>query len=211
MFQKFVKKRKEPEGYISLLNLKDWWHDSFTKEEQKHIVETFQPLGASKDVLVTGVLQSTGYDNPLSFLTSLAGWFNNSQDRLLAHKIISKAEEYIASERNILNLHFFYSTKMKLFYKERKNPEALLEAVNACLRQIEIADKAATAFHKELGNNELPLHEGYEQLCIIKEKQMKFEDTIKLAQQAKKQGWGGDWDSRIERCRKKIKSIISKT
>ena len=36
--------------------------------------------------------------------------------------------------------------------------------------QIEISEKALT-FRKEYGDSQLPAHEGYEQLCIILEKQ----------------------------------------
>jgi len=203
MFNIFSKTEKEPSGYIALFNLKDWWRDSFTDDERKHIVEVFQPLGASKDVLIVGELQSSGNKRILSFLSSLAGWFDNPRDRHIAHKIIVKAADYVASEKNILDLHFFYPQKMKLFYKERENPSALKEATDACLKQIEISEKAAAAFRKEYSDSQLPAHEGYGQLCIILEKQEKFEEAIKFAEQAKKQGWSGDWDGRVERCKKK--------
>jgi hypothetical protein len=208
MFNIFSKTTKEPQGYIALYNLKDWWLHSFTDEERKHIVEVFQPLGAPKDVLVVGEFQSDS--RPLSFLSSLAGWFDNPRDRHLAHKIIAKAEDFLASENNILDLHFFYPTKMKLFYKERENPSALKKATDACLKQIEISEKAADAFRKEYGDNQLPTHEGYEQLCIILEKEKKFDEAIKFAEQAKKQGWGGAWDGRVERCKKKVEKSRKK-
>jgi hypothetical protein len=208
MFNIFSKTTKEPQGYIALFNLKDWWRDSFTEEERKHIVEVFQPLGAPKDVLVAGDLQSSGDDRILSFLSSLAGWFDNPRDRHIANKIIAKAADYVASEKNILDLHFFYPAKMKLFYKERENPSALKEATDACLKQIEISEKAAAAFRKEYGDSQLPAHEGYEQLCIILEKEGKFNEAIKFAEQAKKQGWSGAWDGRVERCKKKLEKSL---
>lgn len=195
----------EPEGYIGLFNLKDWWRNSFTEEERRHVVEVFKPLGGSDNSLVVGKFQTTENDRPLGFLSSLAGWFNNPKDRHIAHKIIVKAEEYVTSEKNILDIHFFYPAKMKIFYPERENPAALQEAINACKKQIEIADKTALAFRQEFKDSELPTHEGYEQLCIILEKQGKLGEAIKLAEQAKKQGWNGDWDKRIERCLKKLK------
>lgn len=109
---------------------------------------------------------------------------------------------------NVLDLHFFYATKMKMFYKDRENPAALEEAIRCCLKQIELAPLAAEAFRKEFSNHKLPVHEGYDQLCIIYEKQAKYEEAIELAEKAKKQGWNGEypghWDDRIERCRKKL-------
>lgn len=53
-------------------------------------------------------------------------------------------------------------------------------------------------------NFQAPSHTGYEQLAIVKEKQGDFIIAIKLAEQAKKEGWRGDWNKRIERCIKKM-------
>lgn len=78
----------------------------------------------------------------------------------------------------------------------------LEKAIEACRQQISLADAAASAFHAELKWDALPSHKGYEQLSIILEKQMKFVETIELCTQAAKQGWPGDWEKRIERCRK---------
>ena len=47
-------------------------------------------------------------------------------------------------------------------------------------------------------------HTGYKQLCIIREKQDNWQEVIKLAEQAKSEGWKGDWDKRIEKARKKL-------
>jgi len=206
----FTKRDKEPEGYIDYFKLNEWWQDNFTEQEKTHMVKTFQPMGASKDILVKGKFDILD-NSPLSFLTSLSGWFDNPRDRELAHKIISKAEELVDFETNILNLHFFYPTKMKLFYKDRDtNPKSLATAVDFCLKQIAIAEKAAVAFRKEYEGSDLPTHEGYDQLCIILEKQEKFNDAIKYATQAREQGWRGDWNKRIERCKKRSENVISK-
>ena len=50
----------------------------------------------------------------------------------------------------------------------------------------------------------LAQHSGYRQLCIIREKQGNHSEVIRLAEQAKSEGWVGDWDKRIERAKKKI-------
>jgi tetratricopeptide (TPR) repeat protein len=192
-------------GDIVLLHLEDWWLGSFTEEERKHMVEIYQPMGAPKDMLITGDFKSD--IRPLNFLTSLTGWFDNPKDRQLAYRIIAKAEEYINSkESTVLDLHFFYPTKMKLFYKERENPVALDEAINCCIKQIELAPDAAKVFLKDYGNRGLPTHEGYDQLCIIYYKQGKFEEAIKIAKQAKEQGWCGNWDDCIPRYKNKLNS-----
>jgi len=50
----------------------------------------------------------------------------------------------------------------------------------------------------------LGTHTGYRNLCIIREKQGNHAEVIRLAEQAKAQGWNGDWDKRIERTKKKL-------
>jgi hypothetical protein len=50
----------------------------------------------------------------------------------------------------------------------------------------------------------LPAHRGYQQLSIILEKRANFREVIVLCARAQKEGWSGDWEQRIERCRKKM-------
>lgn len=80
-------------------------------------------------------------------------------------------------------------------------------AIQACKLQIELAPQAANAFRKEYIKQPLPRPVGYEQLAIIREKEKNYLEAIKLSKQAKKQGWAGDWDKRIERCEKKFKKL----
>lgn len=47
-------------------------------------------------------------------------------------------------------------------------------------------------------------HLGYKQLCTIREKEGNFLEVIRLAEQAKSEGWEGDWDKRIEKAKKKL-------
>ena len=51
------------------------------------------------------------------------------------------------------------------------------------------------------------MHVRYKQLCIIMEKQKNFEEVIRLSRIAEEQGWNGDWDKRIEKCKKKMRNI----
>ncbi|MDR1398623.1 MAG: hypothetical protein LBJ41_01695 [Treponema sp.] len=50
----------------------------------------------------------------------------------------------------------------------------------------------------------MPVHTGYKQLCIICEKQGFWDEVINIAEQAKEEGWRGDWDKRIEKANKKL-------
>jgi hypothetical protein len=108
---------------------------------------------------------------------------------------------------SVLDKHFFYQTKIETFYRNRdRDGTALPAAIEACKQQISIAKTAKRAFLKEYNGSPLPSHVGYTQLCIILEKQKNYDEVIRLAKEAKKQGWNGDWDKRIERCRKKLES-----
>jgi hypothetical protein len=55
----------------------------------------------------------------------------------------------------------------------------------------------------------LPGHKGYQQLAVILEKQGRFQEAIDLCTQAAQQGWGGDWEHRIERNAKRLAKLTS--
>jgi hypothetical protein len=79
-------------------------------------------------------------------------------------------------------------------------------AIDACNRQVALAVQAAEAFRKEFPGRSLPEHAGYAQLATISEMEKDYEGVIQLCNQAKEQGWAGDWDARIARCEQKRKS-----
>jgi tetratricopeptide (TPR) repeat protein len=134
----------------------------------------------------------------------LAGWFNNPRDREIAKKIITKAEEMAPVSGNVLDLHFSLSEKLVIYYRERETTsDGLEKAIQACKDQITIAPQAARAFLKEYPKQPLPAHGGYRQLRIILEKQGKYDEAIKLCEQAKLQGWADNWDKQIVNLKKK--------
>jgi len=104
--------------------------------------------------------------------------------------------------RAILDHHFQYQNDIQLHYKDRKNPESLEKAISACRDQIALGDRALDAF-RDL-NMPIPEHYGYKQLAIILAKQGKYSEVVDLCQQAKAQGWVGDWDKRSNKCRGKM-------
>lgn len=95
---------------------------------------------------------------------------------------------------------------IELYYKDRDAEGGLDRAVQACKNQIAIAPEAAAAFLKTFDGGSLPAHKGYEQLAIVLEKQKKFQEAIALCIQADSQGWAGDWQNRISRCKKRIEN-----
>jgi hypothetical protein len=53
----------------------------------------------------------------------------------------------------------------------------------------------------------IPEHTGYTQLVIILKKQKKYSEIINLCEQAKKEGWAGDWDKRIDFAKKQLTKL----
>jgi hypothetical protein len=182
------------QGTLGQLGLQDWWLSAFTEEEQKYIIQTYQPLGVAGDSLIKG----DGECNPnaISILSDLATWFKKEIDHTIGFKIIAKAEELINSSTNILDIHFLYSNKVALYYRFRDSePNALEVAISACKKQIE---------NKK---SPLPSHTGFEQLAIIEEKRGNFQSCINISKTASKEGWSGDWENRIDRVKKKMDKL----
>lgn len=195
-------KSKNIKGLIGYFGLESWWLSEFSDDERRHITETFKPLGSSGDSLTSGNISSTS-QTAVGLLQNSAGWFLKEKDRPIAYKLLEKAEEIAEREGSVLDVHFLYGQKLAIYYKDRETPGSLEKAIEACKQQIGLAEKAAKAFRKEYKDSPLPIHKGYQQLSIILEKQGKFDEAIELSRKADKQGWAGDWEKRIERCRKK--------
>lgn len=133
--------------------------------------------------------------------------------------MLAKEEELALSSGNRLDLHFAYSTAIKLWYKRRETqPGAFEAAVAACERQIAIAPQAWAAFVAQseeaarkrsefTGRPQAPVfqapsHRGFQQLSIIREKQGDFAEALRLCREASAQGWRDgkdDWSKRIAR------------
>ena len=197
----FGKSPRPPAGLIKYFGLTDWWLTTFTEEERKKIVSTFQPLGAFPDSLIAGdITHASG--TPAGLLSALAGWFRKREDKSIAFRIIEKAEE-LAPQADVLDRHFLYQAKIQTYYPFRDEDDiALRRAIEACEQQIKMSLEAAKAF-REKYRGELPAHIGYQQLAIIREKQGDFESAIHISRKACDEGWAGDWKNRIERCKKK--------
>lgn len=203
----FLKSKPKIGGQIAFFGLTDWWLNEFNEDERKHILKIFQPLGGSSKSLIEGEIAFTG-QTAVGLLSALAGWFKKEEDRTIAYRMLSKAEELISDTKDILDIHFFYQSKLEIYYRHRNNdPDALDNAIEACKQQIQMAHQAEKAFKDEYKNEPLPLHKGYEQLAIILEKQEKFDEAIALCKEVVEQGWNGSWKKRIERCRKKKEKV----
>jgi len=114
----FLKRKKPIKGTIGYFNLSDWWLSEFTEDERVYIQGKFQPLGSSGNSLTEENITSTSQTS-IGFLSNLSGWFSKKEDRSIAYKIISKAEQLINNDSNVLDIHFLYSAKIEIMYKDR--------------------------------------------------------------------------------------------
>ncbi len=114
------------------------------------------------------------------------------------------------SKSDAFDIHLDLTWEIEGTYKKRNtDPEALNKTISLCKKQIAIAPEAKASWVKEnaeigVALDILPMHKGYEQLCVIYEKQGNFIEVISLAEEAKNEGWNGTWSKRIERNKQKL-------
>lgn len=142
-------------------------------------------------------------------VTTVVGLLNNVQDRALMQKVIVDGVRAIRAEnleaKQPLDCQFFYMHALKFYFRHRSDEKGLDNAKFFCLQQINLAEKSIPAFKKERWDA-LPSHTGYEQLCIICQKEKRYEAVMELCQQAKRQGWAGDWDKRYAKAEKSLRA-----
>lgn len=191
-------------GKIGYLKLGDWWLSTFSPAERKHIEEVCEPASdGGKSRLTYGSIDYWPA-TALQQLVWLAGSLKKTpEDRELARRILAKAEQEIPNEPDIERVHFLYHTMIEIYYKDREDPAMLEAAIAACEKQIAIAPQVAKAMKDAYPKSALPKHHGYKQLAIILEGKNTAE-ALRLCQQAKSQGWDGDWDKRIENCQQRL-------
>lgn len=193
-------------GEIAYFGLENWWINELTQEEREIIFSIYQPFGLSKDSLIKGKITYSS-QTTTGFLTGLLSWFKKPEYQHISTKIIKQIESRSPKKGSVMDRHFFLTTKIQTFYRNRDTDNSALgSATEACKELIDLSPAAKRAFLREYPNSPLPSHVGYNQLCVILEKQKNYDEVIRLAKKAKTQGWMGDWDKRIDRCMKKQKS-----
>jgi hypothetical protein len=192
-------------GYIGYFGLSGWWIKTFTEDEKKYIVERYKRyhprLGA--DSLLQGDALAAEYYTASSYLNFVTSIFKKPNDNTIARKIAKKALE-LAKEP--YELHQALKWTIIHNYKVRdKEPGALDLVISACKQQIQNTPRYMIEFRKRYPSLSFRDHEGYIYLVKILEKQKKYLEAIRLIEEAKQQGWIGDWEKIIERCQIRVK------
>jgi hypothetical protein len=207
-------------GMIGIYGLSEWWFNTFSEEERNYMNLRYRTR-AGPNALIEG----THWTNPDSihygvsfFLNNLTFWFRHPKDNSIARRIAFKAYELA---EDIENISSALGWIIRLYYPVRDTvPGALDLVIASCKHQIALAPTLI-----ETKNNKyrfvrspevaeirkekyiypaLHKHEGYNRYTIILEKNHEYAEAIRLCEEAKKQGWEGDWDKRIERCSKRL-------
>jgi tetratricopeptide (TPR) repeat protein len=203
---------------IAYFNLADWWLSAFSPEERdwiesEHSKGTLTIGQTNPRPLTTGTFAQM---NPPVTMNSLTSTMLLREIAFTAYRIwrekalgvFHKAEEDGLSKlhlqpKYILDLHFVYQSMIELNYRDREQfGDALEIAVGACRKQIALAPRAAEVFKREW--KLIPRPVGFWQLAVILEKQGNYNEAIALATQALEQGWAGDWEKRIARCKQRL-------
>jgi tetratricopeptide (TPR) repeat protein len=182
--------------------LVDWWLNDFSEKERNLIISKYKS-GNKKNTLIETELFATS-QTVISFLASM--FSNFSKEKMIQQKISKKIYE-LFDENNqnmILDMHFFFQTKIGFAEKDKENQSYLANLIDACNEQINFANTSLKAFKKEYKNQPLPSHAGYKRLVITLEKEKRYEETIEVCKKALFQKWAGDWEHRIERCENKL-------
>lgn len=179
--------------------LQKWFDKTFDKNEKKILLDSC-PLFSMYD----GEFNS---DSPAYFLADTLQWYNKKDNVVICMKAVKEVLHLLNEEKSfaVQNLHFIYLNLINTLYRHRDFEGAFPLCVDMCNRQIEIAPKAAKAFLVNPSLTGLPEHTGFTQLAIIEKKNKNWSRVIELCENAKAQGWGGDWDKRIDEARKNLK------
>ena len=198
------------QGLIAYFNLADWWLSAFSSEERdwiesEHSKGTLTIGQANPRPLTTGTLVQTSQTSTKLLHEIACVVYRRSREKALC--VFHAAEEDGLSKlhlhpKYILDLHFVYHSMIELNYRDRERiPDALEIAIGACRKQIALAPRAADVFNREW--KLIPRPVGFWQLAVILEKQGNYNEAIALVMQALEQGWAGDWEKRIARCKER--------
>lgn len=194
----FIKENQGMKSVIDKCGLNEWWNKEFSDKERETVVSNIGTIDMS----------STSIPKMLSNIATQSFQYDFiKENRSIVQKFYEKADQLFENSDDIIDRHFFYNNSIIFYYADRENKESMKKAIEACRKQIDIAPSAAENFKRFQGR--MPEHTGYKQLAIILDKQNKYDEAIKICNQAQSEGWSGDWIPRIARY-EKAKAKIKK-
>ena len=179
---------------LKSFDLDTWFYSTFDKDEIEIILETCPYF--------TNEITAFNFNSSALLLAYCIQCFTNEPNYSICRKFANKIDDVLNVKKpKAESLHFIYMFLISFFYKYREQDDCLDKAIECCNKQIAIAKRAK----KALGDVE---HPGYKQLAIIEKKNKNWSRVIELCNQAKQEGWAGDWDKRIAEAEKGLAKKI---
>lgn len=201
----FVQDTDRVGGMIAIYDLADWWNKECSYRERSTLIERNALDGS--DRLTRGKRPLRNRVSTARFLDSIGRQVSTKEYLTLGTKIYSKGDQLYSENDPVLDRHYYLDGKASFYYRCRDLAPAYLKiSLDTMRKDVTLASKAAKAYRKKWGEDELPTHPGFRHLAVLYEKDKQYEIAIRLCKAAKKQGWKGDWDKRIERCSKKFEN-----
>lgn len=152
------------------------------------VVEIIEPVEKKEDILAN--------KNKLPYRPDL-----EQSDKLI--KKVKKDLEEMEVE-NVLDCFYALEELISEYIEEDINDNDTKTAllVIASKKQIDLSKEVKEHLQQTMPGIPLPAHLGYDTLSDIRERQGQYEECIILCQQAIEEGWSGDWQNRMNRCRK---------
>lgn len=203
-----LKPNSHIEHELGYFGLDAWWASAFSRAEQQYVNGGFEspnpPTGSQR---ATSPQSPSGFTTVVAFLVALAESLSaKPQDRALAVRVLSKAEERALAEEDIVGLHFVYQEMIHLHYKWRDEfRDAMDLAFAACYKQMQCAAQAAEALRERFPGKPLPPHFGYQRTASLLEEQGAYGRAAEICRQAKEQGWDGNWTWRLHCIAKRVR------
>jgi len=149
-------------------------------------------------------MQLSKHNRPFDYFSDFIKYLDHVKDFDICDKIFKIIDDNSKLFADSEFLHFYYLNKIRFYYRNRELVDGAFDkAIESCINMIKIAKQLSNLNNKRRIQDN-PSHLGYEQLAIILQKYGKYEEVISLCQQAKDEGWNGDWDKRIEAAKKKL-------
>jgi hypothetical protein len=186
-FDMFRRKPAEPEltpfeTELTGHGLLDWFRE--LKDDERAQIEAHAGKRAKN---------AKGEGDALAFLRAIAPRGRLGRKVLARAEVVAKAAGDPAVVAKLLDARIDRALR-----DMESDPSAKDDAIALCEQSI-----AEAASQKGAAGGKLPRHHGAEQLAILFEKLKRYDDALRVAKQARDQGWAGDWDARISRCESK--------
>ncbi len=207
IINRILGKRLKIGGELGYFSLGDWWLSTFSTTQRQHMETLFQgseiPAGTRPLTRDQGLL---GVQTAAGLLVLLADKLSGqSEDRSLACRVLTEAENRAIAGNDLLGLHFTYQQVIRIHLRWKGEfRDALDLAFSACYKQMRISAQVIGIFKERYSDAPLPTHLGYLHAASFLEQQGRYAPALEICRQAQSEGWSGDWSLRIQRMARQL-------